>query len=239
LPIVRQLRESEAAQIRGKLELGARVTIPDLANADADGVRARQKALDGRDKWLERLRRNASIYPRELVGQQLLAEAECRSGNAANCLTAANQALAIAPADPIGLSWKGSALAMEAQGATGAEREARLQEARSFIVRANHADTESVVPLLAYYRSYQNTGQAVPDDAIDGVAKSLDAVPSAPATRLMLGTALADRRDLSEARQTLLPLAEGAFDPPEKPEAQKLLQSLAQKPQPGSASTAH
>jgi hypothetical protein len=239
LPIVRQLRESEAAHIRGKLELGARVTIADVANADPNAARARQKALNARDKWLDRLRKDAADYPRELVGQQLLAEGECRSGNAANCLAAANRALAIAPADPVALSWEGSALAMQAQDAPAAERQTRLDEARSFIVQANHADTESVVPLLAYYRSYQDAGQAVPDAAIDGVAKSLDAVPSAPTTRLMLGTALTGQGDLPEARRVLLPLADGAFDPPEKAKAQQLLQSLSAKAAPGNDASAH
>src|SRR5207244_3287794 len=163
--------ESEAAHIRGKLELGARVTIPEVANTDPGAARARQKALDARDKWLDRLRKDAADYPRELVGQQLLAEGECRSGNAANCLAAADRALAVAPGDPVALSWKGSALAMQAQDAPTAERQARLDEARSLIIQANHADTESVVPLLAYYRSYQDSGQAVPDAAVDGVAK--------------------------------------------------------------------
>ena len=96
-----------------------------------------------------------------------------------------------------------------------------------------------MVPLLAYYRSYQDAGQTVPDAAIDGVAKSLDAVPSAPTTRLMLGDALTGQHDLPEARRVLLPLADGAFDPPEKPRAQQLLQSLATKAAPGNDTSAH
>lgn len=232
-PIVRQLRESEAAYVRGRLELGARVTIPDGAISDADVARARQKALEARDKWLGRLRKNSADNPRELADQQLLAEGECRSGNAAYCLAAADRALAIAPNNPVALSWKGSALAMQAQNAPSVERGAQLDRARSFIIQANHADTESVVPLLAYYRSYEDSGQAVPEAAIDGVAKSLDAVPSAPTTRLMFGTALINQRDLRDARRILLPLTDGAFDPPEKPKAQQLLQSLATKAAPG------
>ena len=119
------------------------------------------------------------------------------------------------------------------------QRPQDLDEARSLIIQANHADTESVVPLLAYYRSYQDAGQAIPDAAIDGVAKSLDAVPSAPTTRLMLGNALVGQHDLPEARRVLLPLADGAFDPPEKPRAQQLLQSLAAKSSPGKNASAH
>ena len=58
-------------------------------------------------------------------------------------------------------------------------------------------------------------------------------------SRLMLGTALTGQRDLREARRVLIPLADGAFDPPEKPRAQQLLQSLAAKVAAGNDASAH
>ncbi|HVU31732.1 MAG TPA: hypothetical protein VHE36_15185 [Sphingomicrobium sp.] len=222
-PLVRRLKKSEAAYVRGRLELGARVEL-----AKGDGAKGR--ALGQREAWLKRLRSNAGQYPRELVAQQLLAEAECRSGNAANCVASADRALLIAAKDPVALTWKGYGLALEASGTSASGGDARLSQARAMIIEANHLDTQSVLPLLAYYRSYAVSGEKVPDDAIDGLAKSLDAVPSAPSTRLLLGEALARRSDRGDARRILLPLARGAFDPPEKPEAEQLLNDILSKP---------
>ena len=216
-PPVRRLKESEAAYVRGRLELGARVTI--AGDTDAE----RQKAIAARDRWLADLRRTAAEYPNELAEQQLLAEAECRSGNGSNCVAAAERALGLSSSDPMSLAWKGYGLTLEAVQAAGAERASLLDEARATIGRANHLDTESVLPLLAYYRSYALAGESAPAVAIDGLAKSLDEVPSSPTTRLMLGSELVRGSDLIDARKVLLPLADGAFDPPEKPQAKQLL----------------
>lgn len=229
-PIVRRLEESEAVYVRGRLELGARVTI-------VDSGEARQKGIERRDRWLNGLRSTAAEYPTELADQQLLAEAECRSDNADRCVAAADQALSIANNDPVSLTWKGYGLALKSAAASAGERSSWLTEARSTIIQANHLDTESVLPLLTYYRSYSVVGETPPDAAVDGLAKSLDEVPSAPTTRLMLGTALVGEADRAGARRVLLPLADGAFDPPEKPQAQLLLAKVPAKAQPSVAST--
>lgn len=212
-PLLRQLKRSEAAYIQGRLELGARV--------EASG--------DARDRWLEDLRKNAARYPNELVAQQLLAEAECRSGHPDPCVAAADRGLSIARGDPVALTWKGYGMALQAAAMPAEERSAPMDAARATIIEANHADTESVLPLLAYYRTFAMTGEAAPDAAVDGVAKSLDEVPSAPTTRLMLGGALLKRSDPIDARRILLPLAKGAFDAPEKPEARQLLTGISTK----------
>lgn len=222
-PLVHQLTQSEAAYVRGRLQLGAAVTI-----ADSQGP-AHQSELDARDRWLNVLRSTAAKYPHELADQQLLAEAECRSGNADNCLAAADRALSLSPNDPVALTWKGNALVEQAISTTSAERQSLLDQGRAAIIEANHFDTESVLPLLAYYRSYQLAGEPAPDVAIDGLAKSLDEVPSAPATRLALGGALASRSETVDAKLVLLPLADSPFNPPEKTKAEQLLATLPAK----------
>jgi tetratricopeptide (TPR) repeat protein len=229
-PLIRRLKQSEAVYVRGRLELGARVTIADAAapgTSAADAARAQQKGLEARDKWLAGLRTTAAAYPDELADQQLLAEAECRSGYADRCVAAADRALGIAPNDPVATNWKGYGLALYASQGPAADRRARLDDARSTIIRANRLDTESVLPLLAYYRSYTLAGEAAPDVAVDGLAKSLDEVPSTPTTRLLLGGALVQQSDKPDARRILLPVARGAFDPPEKTPAQQLLATIA------------
>jgi hypothetical protein len=160
----------------------------------------------------------------------LLAEAECRSGNGANCVAAANNALAIDGNDAVALTWRGYGKTLGALSAPASERETRLTDARADIIKANRIDTESVVPLLAYYRTYALSGETPPGAAVDGLAKSLDEVPAAPTTRLMLGSALTKDEDLLDARRILLPVAEGPFDSPEKPQAKQLLSNITGKP---------
>jgi hypothetical protein len=221
-PIVRRLSEGEAAFVKGRLELGARVLIPSppLPGTDPGVAKriasARDDALRARDRWLARLRGDAARWSGEPGAQLLLAEAECRSGNADPCLAAATRAVALAPADSRPLAWKGTALAMQAAAAPEAERPARLLAARSVIAAANRLDVEAVQPLLAYYASYAGAGQAPPVTAIDALQKAVGVVPAAPSTRLDLATALADRGQRDTARQVLMPVVAGPYDSPEK-----------------------
>jgi len=218
-PLVRRLTSAEAGLIRGRLELGARIEVTDRPGP------ARATALARRAAWLSRLHDNARHFPNLLENQLLLAEAECRSGNAAECLQAADRALAIAPTDPSALVWKGSAMVQLAAAAPPAERPARLKEARAIIARANRANPDGILPLIAYYNSFAVAGEAASDAAVDGLFKTMESSPAAPKPRVQLGGELV-KRDLDlEARRVLLPVAHGAFETPEKPEAEVMLRN--------------
>jgi hypothetical protein len=219
-PLVRRLTRSEAAYLKGKLELGARMDIP--AGLDAA---TRARAVAARDAWLEAQRMAAAQYPEDIEFQLLVVEAECRAGNDERCRAAADRVLATAPDRPEALLWKGVALARMAAAAPPAERKPRLAAARALIVRANRADTEAVAPLLAYYRSFAEAGETPPDAAVLGLVKASRLVPASPGIRLMLGEALARRGEYSTARTVLLPVVAGAYDSPELPEAKQLLAS--------------
>ena len=229
-PIVHRLTQGEAAFIKGRLELGARVLIPPAPSSGMDPqqakqlAKAREDALKQRGQWLARLRQDASHWSGELGAQLLLAEAECRSDNAAQCLAAAERALALAPADPRALVWKGTAMVQLAATAPGPERVAQLAAARKVIAAANHADVEAVQPLLAYYASYAASDTKPPVAAIDGLQKAVGEVPSAPASRLQLATALADRGQTDIARMVIRPVASGPYDSPERAAARALIE---------------
>ena len=231
-PIVRRLRESEAAFVKGRLELGARVVIPPAPPADAAPnvakamTKARDNALAQRARWLNGLRRDASRWSGELGAQLLLAEAECRSGNPAECLAAATRAEAIAPDDTRMLVWKGTAMILQAASLTGPERKAKIAEGRRLILRANQADHEAVGPLLAYYDSFAKGGETPSGNAIEGLQKAVEEVPAAPETRLELAKALVDRGQYVTARPIILPVAAGPYDTPERPAAQSLLSRI-------------
>jgi len=232
-PIVRRLRESEAAFVRGRLELGARIVIPPAPPADADPAtaktmnKARDEALDHRARWLNGLRRDATRWPGELQAQLLLAEAECRSGNAAECLAAARRAEAIAPADIRVTVWKANAMVLQAASLAPPERKALLTEARQLIVKANQTDHDAIGPLLAYFDSFARTGEPPSANAILALQAALDEAPAAPETRLELAQALVQKGQDAVARAVILPVAAGAYDSPERPAARALLSQIA------------
>jgi hypothetical protein len=220
-PVMRRLTRAEAGLVRGRLELGARIELPPPGSGDLAQV------LNRRDAWLSRLRDNAARFPNFLENQLLLAEAECRTGNAQSCLAASDRALNIAPTQTTALVWKGTAVAQLAVAGPPTERAVRLKQARATIAEANRADPQAVLPLIAYYNSFAIAGEVAPDDSVDGLFAVVDAAPAAPRSRLLLGKELV-RRDLREdAREVLLPVAKGPFESPEKAEAEALLPATA------------
>lgn len=235
-PVVRRLRESQAAFVKGRLELGARVEIPPAPDADTPPdqaramTKARTDALKQRDQWLADLRRDAARWSGELEAQLLLAEAECRSGHGAECLAAARRAEAIAPADSRVPMWQGLATVQLAAAAPAAGRAPMLASARTLIVKANQIDHDAVGPLMAYYASFADVGETPSNAAIDGLQRALEEVPNAPETRLTLATALAKRGQYEVARPVILPVAVGPYDTPEKPAAKALLAQLDSAP---------
>jgi len=231
-PIVHRLSQGEAAFVRGRLELGGRV-LPSSAVAQPEMpalTKLRERANRDRDQWLDKLRADAGRWRSEPQAQLLLAEAECRSDHADRCLVAADAAHALAPGDARALAWRGDALSRLALLAPPDQRIRQMSEARRAIIAANRADTEAVEPLIAYYESFARLGVPAPASAIDGLRKAVTEVPNAPASRLRLATALADRGDAGTARRIILPVAKGPYDAPERPAAIGLLARLGNAP---------
>jgi hypothetical protein len=235
-PDLRQLTRGQAEFLKGRIELGSRIEIPPPpapgmdAEAADKAARLRARAIEARDRWLARLRERAGRYAANLEAQLLLAEAECRTGNTAGCATAADAALRAGPGDARALAWKGVALTQAAIAAPASERKARLKTARVAITRANHADSDASLPLLAYYRSYAEAGDKPPEVAVEGLLKAVENVPAAPAPRLLLGQELAREGHADAAIQTLMPVANGPYDSPERPQAEAIVSGLSGKP---------
>jgi hypothetical protein len=156
----------------------------------------------------------------------LIAEAECRSGDAGGCEAAADRALALAPGDARALAWKGMAQVQRAAALPPADLAPALAAARAVIGRANRADTDAVLPLLAYGRSWIDAGGSPPAIAADGLARAVDRVPASPGPRLMLGQILAVRGETAAARTVLRPIMLGPYDSPERVQAQALISEL-------------
>ncbi|MBB5730775.1 hypothetical protein FHS99_003282 [Sphingomonas prati] len=232
VPLVRRVSLGEAAFIKGRLELGARVDLPPLPDPDASPevtkrmTRDRERAVAARDGWRERLRRDAERFPSEAGPHLLVAEAECRSDSAATCEAAADRALALVPGDPRALAWKGMAQVIRAAALPQAQRSPALGIARTTIGRANRADTDAVLPLLAYGFSWLDAGVTPPAIAADGLSRVVERVPASPGPRLMLGRVLAARGQAATARTVLRPITLGPYESPERSQAAALIATL-------------
>jgi hypothetical protein len=219
-PLVRQLTRDQADFLERRLVMGARVEIAAARPGEED---EQADALERRTKWLADLRSDAAGNPDRLDLQLLLAEAACRSEAWSDCLVAADRTLALAPRNGSALAWKGTALAAEAASLAEPQRTRQLAAARVAIVRANRADPEAPLPLLAYYRTFADERGKPPDLAVLGLVKAETIAPAASETRLLLGSALARRGTDAEAKRILTPLTNGAHDTPERPEATAIL----------------
>jgi hypothetical protein len=222
-PLVRQLTSAQADFLQRRLVLGARVAIP---AARGPGDERPGDLIARRQSWLDDLGRDAAASPRQVELQLLWAEGACRSGAFDQCRSAADRVLGLAPGNASALAWKGIALAGDAAALPEAQRNRQLGQARALIARANRADTEATLPLIAYYRTWQQSGGKLPDVAVLGLVKALGSVPAAPSSRLLLGEALARRGNYPEARDTLLPITNGPSESPERPEASQILARL-------------
>jgi len=215
-PSITMLSPASAAMIEANIALETRLA----ARGDADG-------------WLAGLRREAEKFPRDIDAMLVLAEAECRSRRYAACLEAAGQAIAISPDDVRALSWKGLALAGDAAAKTGRARSDDLKAARATIAQAIGLDGEAPLPRIAYFQSFTLAGDAVPDDAMAGMAQVIRMVPAAPGPRLSLGVELIRRGQPDLARKLLYPVLFGPYDTPERKQAEDLLAAYGAMRNPG------
>ena len=176
------------------------------------------------DEHMGEVRATLASNPASVEARILLAEAECRAEMFAECLDATDGALAISPQHGDALSWRAVAMLGLAQ-----EDPTKLGLARKAIVAANRADTEAVLPLIAYFRSYADFGEAVPELAMLGMIKAVGVIPAAPEPRLMLAKEFLKRGEKDSARKLLLPVLNASLESPERKEAEELLrQAMAQ-----------
>lgn len=214
-PSITALSPASAAMIAANIELESRLA----ATGDTDG-------------WLAELRRETEKFPRDTDAKLVLAEAECRRASYVACREAAGQALETSPDDVRALSWKGLALAGEAAAKAGGVRSDDLKTARATIARAIELDGEAPLPRLTYFQSFTMAGEAVPDDAMAGMALVIRMVPAAPGPRLSLGAELFRRGQPELARRLLYPVLFGPYDSPERKQAEALLAAYGSAPNP-------
>jgi cytochrome c-type biogenesis protein CcmH/NrfG len=154
-------------------------------------------------------RKSAAPFPNDPGAQDALAEAEFDNGNDDLAEAAADRALAADPKDRVAMMYKGRSRSRRASKAKVADP-AVWKEARSWFIKANHAESEDAAALMFFYMSFADEGLKPTANAIKGLEYAFVISPQDPGLRWLLARQyLADGRT-KEARSTLAPLA---FDP--------------------------
>ncbi len=178
--------EGEAALVGLALSSGTtKDTAPPLAR--------RLRALD------KKLPNNAAILT-------LLAEAEHDSQNYPAAIEAADAALKIDPNGSRAMLWRGMAIARPLIDSKDKDP-TQWKLARSWIVKANRANTEDALPLYLYYTSFENEGRQPPAVALEGLGKAVALLPQAGQFRMSYAFALMRAGRYGEAAAVLQPLA--------------------------------
>lgn len=174
---------------------------------------------------VQRLRAAAAKFGDDAEVWTLLAEAELDADHFDAAIVAADKAIALSPNLSRALLWRGLG-AMRRLEEAGVRSPAEWKAARSWIVRANRADTEDPMPLFENYRSFHRAGFAVPPIAVDGLAKASALAPQADRLRFAYAGELARKGAFRDAARYLQPMAAAPHGGSQARRAQQLVAEL-------------
>ena len=217
---LRSLSPGEAATIANVIAL----RDDELALFRKPGAREREQKL--RDENLERIRERARRFGNDPFAQFLLAAAEYAAGPYRESEEAADRLLALRPDHVRGMAIKSLNLARAARVLQGAERSAKAAEARRLAVRANKADPNETLPLLAFYQSFHLAGEKPTKDAVAALAAVVETQPGDTKARQLLVDQFAADRRWALAIQALQPIANSPHESPRRAAARKQLEKL-------------
>jgi tetratricopeptide (TPR) repeat protein len=222
-PVIRQSRDLSAGEAAVIPEVIA-FRDDNLTAIRSSSVRSREERL--RLDNLKRIRETVAQYPNDPEALHLLAVAERTSGNKSEALAAAARLLAIQPSHTGGMVEKSLDLSAMANSLSGARREAAAQEARALAIKANKANLDDPLPLLAYYQSFNLTGEQPTETAIEGLKKAVHLLPSNTTARQLLVDRFAADGDWQAAIYTLEPIANAPHDSPLRTTAREQMDRL-------------
>ncbi len=150
-------------------------------------------------------RRLAGPFVNDPDVQVLLAETEHDAGNHDAAEAAVDRALAARPGFLDALLYKGR-IRLHRLSIGKVNDAAQWREARSWLIRANHEDSDRAGPLLFYYSSFAQAGESPTPSAVVGLYRAFELVPQDRGLRMM--TVMQYLRDgkPKDARALLLPM---------------------------------
>lgn len=145
----------------------------------------------------------AASYPNDAFVQRTMAEIEYDAKNDAEAEAAADRALALDPKLVVAMICKGRVLARRAAESKQVED---WKAARSWFIKANHADPDFALPLVLYYDSFPRAGEKPGKGAVTAIMRAIELVPQAPDVRVRVGRQLVVEKDMELARKVLAPV---------------------------------
>ncbi len=186
--------------------------------------RAREERL--RRANLHRIRQVAARYPNDPAALHLLALAERTAGNRTEALAAANRVLALRPDHGGGIVEKSLLMSDVAASLGEPQRQAAAAEARALAVRANKANNNDPLALVAYYQSFNRVGAKPTPTAVNGLMRAVELLPSNTTVRQLLVDSLAADRRWAAAIAALRPIANSPHPSPRRDAAREQLAKL-------------
>ncbi|MBX7483713.1 DUF1570 domain-containing protein [Qipengyuania qiaonensis] len=224
-----------------RLPIGA-VTVERLSEGMGDmlPVIIRSKRGVNREQAVELLgeaRDVASRYPQDAGVLAALAEAEFDAGNDDRAIAAADAALAIDPSAKNALVQKGYALFRKAADAE--DEEAAYTAAMQPFSALNRLEQDHPLPLIYYYRSFVERGEAPNETARHALERAAQLSPFDRGLAMQAGLMQAREGKIALARHTLGPVAANPHGGGMATAAQSYIEAMAQveegtewKPQP-------
>ena len=145
----------------------------------------------------------AARYAGDAFVQRAMAEIEYDAENDAEAEAAADRALALDPGLVPAMLYKGRVLARRA---AKNDRADDWKAARSWFIKANHADPDFALPLVLYYDSYARAGEKPSKGAVTAIMRAIQLVPQSTHVRFNVGRQLVIEKDLALARKVLAPV---------------------------------
>jgi tetratricopeptide (TPR) repeat protein len=227
------------------LSAGEAALIPEtIAYRDSDlsAIRKdsdRKDELGDRQRNLAKIREKAGQFANDPFALQLLSEVEFSLDNFQQSEAAVDRLLALRPSDRDGMVRKSILMSRRAGTIAGPDRTEEVKKARALAVRANRADPNDPDPLLAFYQSYNLTGERPTKAAIDGLMQAVSLLPRNSEVRQLLVDQLARDRRYDEAMGWLMPVANSPHKSPRREAARRQMEQLkaakaaaGQKPDP-------
>lgn len=188
-----------------------KVTVRTLSRGEAAMVPIQAALMNGVDKW-NRLGyaidagKIARRYPDDPEVLAEWADAELSAERFDVADKAADAALALQPHHVDALLTKGVAALMRAKKAKATDP-AVWAAARSWLVKANRADPNAVLPLFLYYQSFLVAKAKPTPDAVKGLMRAEALAPDSGDVRLVLARQMLIDGEVPAARTLLQPVA--------------------------------
>lgn len=175
---------------------------------------------------LQRVREVAARFPNDVAATHFLSVAERTAGNDAAALAAANRVLALRPDHTGALVQKSLLLSQSAAALQGPLRQAAAAEARALAVRANKANNDDPMALVAYYQSFSLAGAKPTPAAMRGLVRAVELLPNDTVIRQLLVDRLAAEGQWAAAMSILQPVANSPHRSPRRDAAREQMAKL-------------